>query len=59
MDDNRGNFREIDDKKFNKQMELDKPQVFKVGETIEIRGSRLRVQKIHKNKITLKLLPQK
>jgi len=58
MDDTRGNFIPITTEKFEEQMEKPKPLVFKVGEIIEVRGSRLRVENIHKNKITFKLLPK-
>ena len=58
MDNNRGNFEEINEQKFVEQMEQTNPQVFRVGEILEIRGSRLRVEKIEKKKLVLKLLPQ-
>jgi len=57
MDNSRGQFETINYEKFIEQMEKEEPKVFKVGEIIEVRGSRLRVQKIYKNKITFKLLP--
>ena len=59
MDNNRGIFEEINEEKFNKQMQLENPQVFRVGEILEVRGSRLRVEKIYKKKITFKLLPKR
>jgi len=58
MDNNQGVFESIDQEKFIDQMSTESPQVFKVGEIIEVRGSRLRVNKIYKNKITFKLLPK-
>jgi uncharacterized pyridoxamine 5'-phosphate oxidase family protein len=58
MDNNKGNFEEINEEKFVEQMSKSKPQVFRVGEILEIRGSRLRVERIEKKKIILKLLPQ-
>ena len=58
MDNSRGNFEAISNEKFDEQIETENPQVFRVGEIIEIRGSRLRVHKINKNKITFKLLPK-
>ena len=58
MDNQRGEFEPITLKKFNEQMEQPEPLVFKEGEILTIRGSRLRVQRIFKNKITLKLLPK-
>jgi len=57
MDDRIGNFREITEEKFEKQMEEESPLVFKEGEILEIRGSRLRIEKIQRKKLILKLLP--
>lgn len=57
MDNNKGQFDEINYKQFEEQMQKPSPKVFKVGEIIEVRGSRLRVERIDKNKITFKLLP--
>jgi len=59
MDNTMGNFVPITEEKFKEQMSQSKPLVFKEGEIIEIRGSRLRVQRIYRNKITFKLLPAK
>ena len=59
MDNTRGQFEPISVEKFNEQMEQPKPLVFRVGEIIEVRGSRLRVENIKRNKITFKLLPAK
>jgi len=59
MDNNRGMFEAINEEKFEEQMQQESPQVFRVGEIIEVRGSRLRVEKIYKKKITFKLLPQR
>jgi len=58
MDNTRGQFEPISEKKFDEQMNQPEPLVFRTGEIIEIRGSRLRVQRICKNKITFKLLPK-
>ena len=58
MDNGNGNFERISDVKFEEQMLKPEPMVFKVGEIIEIRGSRFYVEKIRKNKITFKLLPK-
>ncbi len=58
MDSGNGTFKKISDVKFEEQMQQLEPMVFKVGEIIEIRGSRLRVEKIWKRKITFKLLPK-
>ena len=57
MDNSKGFFEKINEETFEKQMQQENPQVFKVGEIIEVRGSRLRVEKIYKKKITFKLLP--
>jgi hypothetical protein len=59
MDNGQGQLVNIDEKTFEEQMQKEKPMVFKIGEIIEIRGSRLRVDTIYKNKITFKLLPSK
>lgn len=57
MDNGKGKFIPITDEKFNAQIEEpNNALVFKIGEIIKVRGSRLRVHKIHKNKITFKLL---
>ena len=58
MDNGNGNFEKIPDVKYEKQMLKPEPMVFQTGEIIEIRGSRLRVEKIWKRKITFKLLPK-
>lgn len=58
MDNTKGDFERISDVKFEEQMEKPEPLVFKEGEVLEIRGSRLRVEKIYKRKMMLKLLPQ-
>jgi len=58
MDNTQGNFKEINNEQFKEQLQKEDPRVFKVEEIIEVRGSRLRVHKIYKNKITFKLLPQ-
>ena len=57
MDDRRGNFEPIDPKKFEEQMQQPEPMVFREGEILEIRGSRLRIEKIQKKRLILKLLP--
>jgi hypothetical protein len=58
MDNRKGMFEEIDEQEFNKQMSSVNSQVFKVGEILEISGSRLRIERIEKKKLILKLLPQ-
>jgi len=58
MDNRQGEFIPISNKKFEEQMTQPEPLVFRVGEIIEVRGSRLRVENIRKNKITFKLLPE-
>jgi len=59
MDNTLGRFESISTEKFNEQMGKENSLVFRVGEIVEVRGSRLRVEKIYKNKITFKLLPKK
>lgn len=57
MDNGKGRFNPIEDEKYEKQMGLNKPMVFKVGEILEIRGSRFRIAYIQNNgKMVLKLL---
>jgi len=58
MDNRQGHFESISEKKFEEMMQSPNPMVFKEGEILEIRGSRLRVEKISKKKLILKLLPQ-
>ena len=58
MDNRNGEFKDITPEHYDEQMKLPEPMVFKVGEVIKIRGSRLRVEKIYKKKITFKLLPE-
>ena len=58
MDNRRGEFENIDPKKFEEQMGKENPMVFQTGEILEIRGSRFRVELITKKKMILKLLPQ-
>jgi len=58
MDNGEGIFKAITEKKFEEQMKESEPMVFREGEILSIRGSRFRVQRIYRNKITLKLLPQ-
>jgi len=58
MDDSKGNLIPITDAQFNKQIVEKKPMVFKTGEILDIRGSRFRIERIVKNKMILKLLPQ-
>ncbi len=57
MDNTKGQFEPISIEKFNEQMQQSQPLVFKVGEILEIRGSRFRVMNIKKSKMYLKLLP--
>lgn len=58
MDTGSGEFKKISEIKFEEQMKEPEPLVFKVGEILEIRGSRFRVEKIQRKKMILKLLPQ-
>ena len=58
MDNLKGEFESISEKIFEEQMVKTEPLVFKEGEIIEIRGSRFRVEKIYKRRMSLKLLSQ-
>lgn len=58
MDTGSGEFKKISMDKFEEQMEKANPVVFKVGEILEIRGSRFRVDKVLRKKMLLKLLPK-
>ncbi len=58
MDNRQGEFTKITEEKFQEQIKKDLPFAFKTGEILEIRGSRLRIEKITRNKLMLKLLPQ-
>ena len=58
MDNGKGQFEAISPKTFDEQIQKPSPMVFKVGEIIEVRGSRLRVENIRRNKTTFKLLPK-
>ena len=58
MDNTRVQYEPISIDKFNEQMNEPEALVFRIGEIIEVRGSRLRVENIHRNKITFKLLPK-
>ncbi len=57
MDNGNGILEKITEEKFEQQINKAKPMVFKVGEILEIRGSRFRTEKVLRNKIVLKLLP--
>lgn len=58
MDNRKGQFEKITPEQFEDQMTKALPMVFKEGEVLEIRGSRLRVERIQQKKLILKLLPQ-
>ena len=58
MDNRKGQFEEITNEIYKEQIEKTNPMVFKIGDIIKVRGSKMRVHKIYKNKITFKLLPQ-
>ena len=58
MDNNEGLFKAINEEKFNEQVKENESQVFRVGEILEIRGSRFQVKKIYPRKLLLKLLPK-
>jgi len=59
MDNGKGMFRQISEDEFQERLQHEQPMAFKVGEIIEVRGSRLRVNTIYKKKITFRLLPSK
>ena len=58
MDDTIGNFKKISEQLFASRMSTPEPMVFRVGEILEIRGSRLRIDKIKNKRLILRLLPQ-
>ena len=58
MDNGKGLFKAISEAKFDEQMQMKEPMVFKTGEILIIRGSRFRVEKIENKKLILKLLPK-
>lgn len=58
MDTGLGEFKQISLDELQEQIKKSNPMVFKVGEILEIRGSRFRVEKIQRKKMILKLLPQ-
>jgi len=57
MDNGKGNFELINEKKYFEQLSTETPMVFKEGEILEVRGSRFIIKKIQHNKLVLKLLP--
>lgn len=59
MDNRKGEFLGINDSDFSQLKDKEDSGVFKLGEILEVRGSRLRVEKILRNKLHLKLLPRK
>lgn len=58
MDTGSGEFKKISMDELEEQMEKANPKVFKVGEILEIRSSRFRVDKVLRKKMLLKLLPK-
>ncbi len=56
MDNTRGQFEEIDPKKFQEQMQKALPRVFQEGEIMPMRDQRLRVEQISEKRLVLKLL---
>lgn len=59
MDTGTGEFKKISNEEFEKQIKKqEKSLVFRIGEVLEIRGSRFRVEKIQRKKMILKLLKQ-
>jgi len=59
MDNSRGQFEPIANEKYEAQILEPEPMVFRIGDIIEVRGSRLRVERIKKTRITFKLLPKR
>ena len=53
MNDKKGNFIAVDEKRAVKE-NLD---IFQISRIVEIHNSRFRIEKIYKNKLVLKLLP--
>lgn len=64
MDSGKGRFEMLEEEKANAYLsgEIEKPEraggIFKVGEELEIRGSKFRVRKITKKDLILRLLPR-
>jgi hypothetical protein len=56
MDNKLGNFEEINEEKFNELIAKKEPRAFKVGETLNIRGSHFEVLEMKGNIMTLNLL---
>jgi hypothetical protein len=56
MDNKLGNFEEINEEKFIEQMKQTSPRVFKIGETLNIRGSHFEVLEMKGNIMILNLL---
>ena len=60
MDSGEGSFKMIDESEARELMENDYPLgIFKVGEEVELKGSRFRIKSIKLKELRLKLLPQK
>ena len=59
MDDGRGSFIPIPEEIYQEKIDELDSGVFKVGEIVELRGSRFRVKAIKPTELRLKLLPRK
>jgi uncharacterized Zn finger protein len=58
MDNKKGNFDFLKSEEVSELSESQQNDLFRVGEVVEIKNSRFRVQKIWNNKIQFKLLPK-
>ena len=58
MDTGKGMFELMAEGKAEQVPEEHKDRIFRVGEIVEIRSSRFRIERIDKKKMTLKLLPR-
>lgn len=56
MDDGKGHFEPISEKKYKEQEKLEESHVFKEGEIFRIKGSLFRLHRILGKKMVLKLL---
>ena len=59
MDTGEGRFEEIEEKKYDTlKKEVGDTGLFRVGEEVEIRGSKFRIKSIKPTELRLKLLPK-
>ena len=57
MNTGKGFFESIDEEQLAEEIKKENLRIFTVGEVIEVKGSRLRVERINRRKIHMKLLP--